>query len=711
MSVAEASALGRPRQPRRLRLPVVTPLAVLLALAVGGIAAVQPKLGFGLVAAIAVGLVVVADVRLLPIFLAFTIFIESIAVGPLRVGRIGAPLALILVGAYLLFVRRSGLRANGLIAVVVAYGLWLIASMFWADFPSYAANTFGTYALAVSYMLAFAVLVRRTGQLFQIAATLAVGAFLAGLYGIYQYVTHTGLDGDRAVGLQGDPNYFAVYQVITLPLLLVLASHDKPVRRPLYYSVLAVIAFSVVASLSRTGMLTFGLVALATVVLPWHLFFRSRGAKRTYILALVLAAGLAVGVGSTTLIARASTIFHTSPQGDRGSGRTDLWKAAQHAIRDHPWLGLGAGNFTAQSLDYLQTTPGVDTTRRYVHADRPVHNAYLEQLTDLGPVGLALFLAILGFTARTYLTVLRRARAASRTTIERFSAALLVSLGGFCFSGLFLSNQLLKPLWIMVGLALALESMTRDVALAPSRAGRTSRRPGGRAVPHYAPPVASEEPDAEALRHEREEIERRRAAVVELERELRERAQRLSEREQELDAGPPETDLAQRRAAVASERERELAKRAAALAVRERALASLERRVHERAESIARRETKAASLERAAAARARVPEPEPEPVPVPVSAPEPEPEPEPARAAPPPLPEPVTVATTPAGFAQLTLDQLERRVRANGDAHPEEAETWKFTLFYLREHADVNGRLPASFDVVIDEVFGPLLPR
>jgi O-antigen ligase len=689
VTVVEATALApRPRRLPRLGLPVIAPLGLLLSLAIGGAAAVSPRQAAGLVVALAVGLVIASDARLLPILLTFTIFVESVAVGPgLRVGRIGAPIALALVAAYLLTRGSAGLRVNALLVAVGLYGLWIFASLIWADYPSYSARIFFTYVLAVSYMLAFAVLVRRSGQLFQIAATLAVGAVVMGLLGVKQYVTDTGLDTYRAVGLQGDPNYYAVYQVIALPLVLVLAARDRPARRPVYYAVLAVIAVSVVASLSRTGLLTFGLIAVATLLIPWRIFFRSRGSKRAYVIALALAAALAVGIGSSTLVSRASTIFDSSPTGDRGSGRTDLWRAAMHAYREHPWIGLGAGNFEASSLQYLQTTPGVDTTRKYVRSDRPVHNAYLEQLTDLGLPGLALFLTILFLTSRTLVVVVRRARVVGQRTIERFGIALLVSLGGFCFAGIFLSNQLLKPLWILIGLALALDVMTRDVQVAPA-SPRLGRRPRATVV------ASTQKPDAEMLRREWEQLEQRRRVVQELERELR---SRLRPSPTSAPEPPRDDDTTRRRVDALTRREQELARRAAELAVRERevearrrALAELEQRLHKRAEALA------------APARVALPPAEP-PTPVAPQQPEQEPELPPMRASPAP--------PQPAHEADVTLLELEALVREQSAVSPEQAEEWSSYLFYLRDYADAGGHLPDSFDGLVHEVFGTLLAR
>jgi DivIVA domain-containing protein len=185
---------------------------------------------------------------------------------------------------------------------------------------------------------------------------------------------------------------------------------------------------------------------------------------------------------------------------------------------------------------------------------------------------------------------------------------------------------------------------------------------------HYASGMSTQEAGSDATRQEREELDRRRAAVTQMERELRDRAQRLS--------------VSERRAALVAEREQAMAKRAVELDARERALQALERRLHEQAESIAAREAALAEAQAEAEAEAEAQQ-----------------EPEPAA----PLPE--------GEYSDVELDELERLVRANRDEHPELAESWEFTLYHLREYADVDGRLPVTFDAMIDEVFGTLLDR
>jgi hypothetical protein len=55
-----------------------------------------------------------------------------------------------------------------------------------------------------------------------------------------------------------------------------------------------------------------------------------------------------------------------------------------------------------------------------------------------------------------------------------------------------------------------------------------------------------------------------------------------------------------------------------------------------------------------------------------------------------------------------TLQALESLVRERSHAAPERQAEWTNYLFFLREHADADGVLPASFDQLVNDVFGPL---
>ena len=452
-----------------------------VALLTGALATREPL--YATAAVLGAGLVVLVarDVAALPIFLVFTMFVESVALGPgLRIGRIAGAIALVALAYHVLSRGAGGLRPNALLVACGAFGCWMLLSVYWAEEPSAVYRQMFSYLLAIAYMLTFAVVVRTPRQLKAVFGTLAIGSLV---FGVISFVSYLALgeqyldDGLGAVGLQGDKNYFAVYQVVALPAALTLAALERRSRRQLlYYAVVAAIVLSVVASLSRTGLVVLAGAVLLTLVSPTRFFFRSNAQKLTYVSALAVAAVVVSVAGATPFLERVRTVFEDpSFTGQTTTGRSDLWRAAWSGYSEEPLLGLGAGNFAANALDLLQRTPGVDRSAQYVQKGIVAHNIYLETLTDLGPVGLALLLAVLGLTTRYFVTAFRRAREADDRTLQLLSVALLVSLLAFSLSGIFLSNQLEKPLWILIGLALALDVITRERMPAPTLAA-TDRR-------------------------------------------------------------------------------------------------------------------------------------------------------------------------------------------------------------------------------------------
>jgi putative inorganic carbon (HCO3(-)) transporter len=461
-----------------------------LAGAVSGVLVVQrSSLAVLVVGGLAVTYLVASNAGRLPALLVLTMFIESIEVAPeLRIGRAAGVLALVVV-LYVLFSRgRAGLRPNALIFAILALGAWVLLSAGWATDAALAYETLFRFLLAVSYALAFAVLVRTRMQVAGILATLAVAALIFGALEFFEYVRSQ--PGERllevrATGFQGDPNYFALYQVFALPAALAIgATSSRGFVRAVSVAAVGVIVLSVVASLSRGGLLALAAVVLVTMVVPARALFPAPTAKLRYLAALLVAAALVAASGAGRFVERVETILPgESVAAASSSGRIDLWRAAWHGFKQHPIEGLGAGNFRAEGPALVHSAPGVDARAIYgpLREPRFIHNMYLGPLTELGLVGFTLLMLVLGLTARTLFSVHRRARAARDAMLARFSAAILVSLFGFSVAGFFLSVEFGKPLWIVVGLALALDVMARRGQVRVHKAGRVVRGEAARA--------------------------------------------------------------------------------------------------------------------------------------------------------------------------------------------------------------------------------------
>jgi hypothetical protein len=151
-----------------------------------------------------------------------------------------------------------------------------------------------------------------------------------------------------------------------------------------------------------------------------------------------------------------------------------------------------------------------------------------------------------------------------------------------------------------------------------------------------------------------------------------------------------------------TQREIGLARRAAEVAKQEQAAAArteeLDRRTHEldlRTEELDRRAAELeAHLEEARLEEARA-EPEPEPAALPTPA------------AP---PAEARVAGDDGVRGHWNLLVLERLVNDRGEDFPDKREEWVSYLYLLREYAEPDGTVPASFDWLIQDTFAELVP-
>jgi hypothetical protein len=69
------------------------------------------------------------------------------------------------------------------------------------------------------------------------------------------------------------------------------------------------------------------------------------------------------------------------------------------------------------------------------------------------------------------------------------------------------------------------------------------------------------------------------------------------------------------------------------------------------------------------------------------------------------------VRRAPSRVERRRIESLERLVRAHSSRASEREEERRYTLLYLRGYAGLDGRLPPSFDSLVDDVFGDLLER
>ena len=210
---------------------------------------------------------------------------------------------------------------------------------------------------------------------------------------------------------------------------------------------------------------------------------------------------------------------------------------------------------------------------------------------------------------------------------------------------------------------------------------------------------AAERTRQQELQQLAEELAETSARAVELEQTLEERERRIEELEAEPQAAGPKRDerelVDEARAAELAERERELAEREEAITGRQRAILTAAADLEQRRRSLEERERE---LVEVTAGRSSGPRPD-EVVP---------PSNEVQEFAERHLPTAPERPSAADGY-RWNLDTLTRLVEEGANEFPDRADEWRYTLFYLRNEARVDGALPTKFDSLVEECFGELL--
>jgi len=295
--------------------------------------------------------------------------------------------------------------------------LWLVAtlSLIPAEYKGFALRE---YRLVIVDPLIFYFLLRQTPldrrAWWRIVDFFVLGAVGVATYGLYQYVTHTGLitaEGGvmRITSVYGSPNNLALYLGRVLPVALAIVLMGANPRRRVAYGV-AVVVMGLAAFLTFSkGALLLGLpAALAVIAIGWL-------GKRGWILT---GAGAAAAVASLPILSRVPR-FATLLNADAGTTffRLKLWVSAWRMFLDHPLLGVGLDNFLYQYRGrYI--LPDAWQEPNLSHP----HNIVLDFLSRLGVLGFACGVWLIAGFWRTAIAAYRK------LTADRDGRALCVGL-------------------------------------------------------------------------------------------------------------------------------------------------------------------------------------------------------------------------------------------------------------------------------------------
>jgi len=457
------------------RLSIVVLGAVCVAFGLVAGALPNPLLVAGAVCGLAFLLVaLVAPVAALTAFVALTFVSQIAGVGASVSVAKGAGAALVLAWLYhegigeRRFTARASVRMFSLVAgAFVVFG---IMSALWASDPHTALAA--TFRLAQGPLLVVVVasIVRTPKALMTVCLAFVIGAAVsaaAGMGGLThpdQTLASTG----RLSGGVADPNYLAAVLVPGIILSLFLALTMESTRARVLVGLMGVIStVGLFLTQSRGGVIALAVAAFGAIAIAGHL------RRQIMVVLLVMAAFASLYL---VLVAPPQSFSRiTSFTSNGGTGRTDLWAVAATTFEHHPFFGVGAGNFTvveqSYAVDLNRNLPRADLV---VQAHEQVHNTYLHVASELGAIGLGLFLVTLGIAFRACRRAISETQ---RADVSAISRALFVGCFGMLVAFVFLTAQYQKQLWLVIALLLAAGGTAAAERELPVSSERLRRRP------------------------------------------------------------------------------------------------------------------------------------------------------------------------------------------------------------------------------------------
>jgi O-antigen ligase len=218
-------------------------------------------------------------------------------------------------------------------------------------------------------------------------------------------------------------------------------------HRWIAYLLAPVFLYGIVATGSRTGLIALVATPLLALLVPRLVARLGWRVLTLYVAGATVLAVMALAVPSVTDAAldRYTTLSQIDSE-ETWNGRWSSWQGALDVIASHPILGVGAGNFAEATLEYSE-----QVFQGAVENGEPTsvaHNVYLGVATELGLVGLTLFLGVLFFLCKAAVPIAQR---------SDLGTGVLLGLIVFMIAGLTLPWGDHKIVYYLFGSVLALQ--------------------------------------------------------------------------------------------------------------------------------------------------------------------------------------------------------------------------------------------------------------
>ena len=304
-------------------------------------------------------------------------------------------------------------RSSSLDKPLFSYLLWGCFSLIWSI------NVYSTILFIPLFLSGPIILfiinnsIREQKSIDRLLLIIIVVGFCFGIYGILQYygidfrVWERDIGRQRVMGVFGNVNYFAEYLIFPLSLSIgLILSKNKIFNK--FFLILGLLAMG----LALLFTFTRGSYLAIAITIPMMLFLYFKSAKNEkdkkfymkiallFLLLTIIAIALIYvphplnKKGTTLGKLRSRVTIETLTSDSSILNRIAIWKYTWMMIEDYTLLGSGLGTYAYHTLKYQTEFFDIGNNRDiYSHVKAvQAHNEYLQLWSELGIIGLLLFL-------------------------------------------------------------------------------------------------------------------------------------------------------------------------------------------------------------------------------------------------------------------------------------------------------------------------------
>jgi O-antigen ligase len=360
-----------------------------------------------------------------------------------------------------------------LTTAIAGFLIWVLFSATWAEAPIAALTVLGSFGLALLLFPVAYTALMSVADVKKLLTILVAFAFIAAMYGFVIDPSASGASGgdptvelNRLGGSIGDPNRFAAKVLPGAIIAIALAVVARTaLARIFFWGAAAVCIVAVLLSLSRGGLIA----ALAVCLIAPVVTAGARGK-----VALVTVSVICLSVVALFVLTPPEARNRITESDQGGNGREDIWRVGWRMYEAHPLNGIGAGNFEGTSIHYLIQPGAILRDEYFIAAPKVAHNSYLHVLSELGIVGITLFMSIIVISLACLAKASQIARRIGERELTIIAQAVFLAAVSVLVANFFISEQLAKLPWLLLAIGPAM--LATATALERERAADAGQR-------------------------------------------------------------------------------------------------------------------------------------------------------------------------------------------------------------------------------------------